>query len=430
MARPLKWTNWAGNQSAAPAAIDHPQTEDELCAILRVAVREGQTVKAVGTGHSFTDAACTTGRLLALDRYTDVLSIDPKTAQVTVQAGIALTTLNEALDQRGFAMPNLGDIAYQTISGAIATATHGTGVKLGGLATTVVGMRMVLGDGTVRDLTAAELKVARVGVGALGIISTVTLQVVPSFNLEVVNEPMRLDAVLADLDTHVRNNDHFEFFWVPHTGWALTKTNNRTTASLTPRPRWREIRDDYVMENFAFGAVCRAGRRFPKATPRLAKALPSSGRVTYIDKSFRVFASPRLVKFTEMEYSIPAEACAEALNRVRAFVKDEGLQLSFPVEVRFTAPDDIAVSTASGDSPRCYIAVHVYQGMDNSVYFRGVERIMDDYAGRPHWGKMHFQTADTLRDRYPRWGEFQALRDAFDPERRFANTYTDRVFGR
>lgn len=430
MARPLTWTNWAGNQTASPVAIEQPRTEEELAAVVRFARRNGQTVKAVGTGHSFTDAACTTGRLVRLDQYAGIVSIDAAKAQVTVQAGMALTALNDLLDARGLAMANLGDIAYQTVSGAIATSTHGTGVTLGGLATTVIGMRVVDGEGTVRELDEQALSVARVGVGALGIVSTVTLQVVPSFNLRVVNEPMRLDAVLENLDAHVADNDHFEFFWVPHTGWALTKSNNRTTDSLSPRPRWREIRDDYLVENYAFGAVCRVGRRLPHLTPRLAKALPSSGRVSFVDKSYRVFASPRLVKFTEMEYSIPSEACAEALNRVRAFVKAEGIQLSFPVEVRFTAGDDIALSTASGSVPRCYIAVHMYQGMDNTKYFRGVEAIMNDYAGRPHWGKMHFQTATALGDRYPRWAEFHTLRDELDPDRVFANAYTDRVFGR
>ena len=161
-------------------------------------------------------------------------------------------------------MPNLGDIAYQTVAGAISTATHGTGATLRGLAAQVVGLRIVTGDGEVlacsADVEPEVLHAARVGLGALGAVSTVTLQVVPAFNLHVVEEPLRLDAVLADLDAHVDGNDHFEFFWVPHTGWALTKTNNRTTDPLARRRRWREYYDDYVLENGAFGLVCRIGR--------------------------------------------------------------------------------------------------------------------------------------------------------------------------
>ena len=161
-----------------------------------------------------------------------------------------------------------------------------------------------------------------------------------------------------------------------------------------------EWRDDYLVQNYAFGALCRVGRARPRWIPKLAKALPSAGRVSYVDRSYRVFASPRLVRFYEMEYAIPREAGVEALGRVRRFVEDSGLLLSFPVEVRFTAPDDIPLSTANGRES-CYIAVHVFEGMEYRPYFEGVERIMDAYGGRPHWGKLHFQTATTLRRALP-----------------------------
>jgi L-gulonolactone oxidase len=239
---------------------------------------------------------------------------------------------------------------------------------------------------------------------------------------------MRVDGLLADLDEHVESNDHFEFFWIPHTGWALTKWNNRTQGPAQPRSRWQEFYADYLMSNVAFGALCRVGRLRPSLIPRLSRMIPSSGRVEYTDLSYRVFASPRLVKFYEMEYAIPREACAEALNRVRRFVDQSGLNISFPVEVRFTAPDDIPLSTAHG-RPSCYIAVHVYQGMQYQQYFEAVEDIMDDYGGRPHWGKLHFQTAETLAPRYPEWDRFQVVRRRLDPEGRFTNAYLDRVLG-
>lgn len=426
------WRNWAGNQEVRPAAFAHPATEDDLVRLVKQAAAEGQEVKVVGSGHSFTDIALTAGCLVVLDRYDQVLSVDTQRYQITVQAGITLEQLNLELDRRGLAMPNLGDIAYQTIAGATSTSTHGTGATLTGLAGQIIGLRLVTGDGSVVSCSATEepevFHCARVGLGALGIVSTVTLQVVPAFNLQVVEEPLRVDDVLAHLDEHVDTNDHFEFFWVPHTGWALTKANNRTTEPLAPRGRFRQWRDDYLVENYAFGAVCRIGRIRPQWTPKLAKALPSSGRVTYVDQSFKVYASPRLVRFYEMEYAIPRGACAEALNRIRTFVEDEGLTLSFPVEVRFTAPDDIPLSTASGRAS-CYLAVHVFEGMPYQPYFEGVERIMNDYAGRPHWGKLHFQTAESLAPRYPQWARFQAARQRLDPERRFANDYTRRVLG-
>jgi len=426
------WKNWLGNQRCAPARIDRPRSEDDLVRIVREAGSAGRRVKVFGAGHSFTGIALTEGHLLSLDDYASVLAADRERCTITVQAGIRLQRLNEELDARGLAMPNLGDIAYQSIAGAISTATHGTGLAFGGLATQVAGMRLVAGDGSVLECSAEQepevFHAARVGLGALGIISTVTLQCVPAFRLHAVEQPERVDELLESLDERVETNDHFEFFYVPHTRWALTKRNRRTDEPPAPRARWRAFRDDILMANVAFGAICRAGRLWPGLIPRLSGLVPSAGRTEYIDKSYRVFASPRMVKFYEMEYAIPRPAATEALNRVRDFIDRSGLRISFPVEVRFAAGDDIPLSTAYGRES-CYIAIHVYQGMEFQPYFEAVEDIMDDYGGRPHWGKLHFQTAETLSARYPEWESFQEVRRRLDPEGRFTNAYLDRVLG-
>jgi len=426
------WRNWARNQQCAPAAIEQPESEGDLVGMVREAGEAGQRVKVVGAGHSFTGIALTDGRLARLDRYQRVLSHDAAAGTVTVEAGITLGRLNEELWSRGLAMENLGDIAYQSIAGATATATHGTGVGFGGIATQIAGLRLIAADGSVIDCSqeqeAEVFHCARVGLGALGIVSQVTLRAAPAFNLHAVEAPARVDDLLANLDEHIYGNDHFEFFWVPHTGWALTKWNRRTDEPERPRPRWQEVRDDYLLSNVAFGALCRVGRLRPSLIPRLSRMIPSSGRVEYVDRSYRVFASPRLVKFYEMEYAIPIAHAAEALNRVREYVKRSGIMLSFPVEVRFTAGDDIPLSTAHG-RPTCYIAVHVFEGMQYQQYFEAVEDIMDDYGGRPHWGKLHFQTAETLAGRYPEWERFQAVRRRLDPRGMFSNAYLDRVLG-
>lgn len=427
-----RWRNWAGNQVCAPAAVERPTTETELVDVVRRAAAAGRTVKVVGAGHSFTDIACTTGVHVRLDGYAGVVRVDHETRQVTVEAGITIADLNRNLAAQGLALPNLGDIAYQSISGAIATATHGTGVRLGGIATQVVALGLVTGTGELLRCSPDEepevFACARVGLGALGIVSTVTLQCVPAFNLHAVEAPMRVEALLERVDEYVDGNDHFEFFYVPHTGWALTKRNNRTDAPAGGRPRWREWRDKVLLENVAFGAVCRVGRWRPQWIPRLATALPGTGTVEYVKPSYGVFASPRWVHFVEMEYSLPRAACGEALRAVRSLIDESGLTISFPIEVRFTAGDDIPLSTAFGDE-RCYVAVHVYRGMPHEQYFRGVEAIMDVHGGRPHWGKLHYQTAATLAPRYPEWERFQAVRARVDPDRRFANAYLERVLG-
>lgn len=426
------WRNWAGNQQCAPAVIARPTTEQELAGIVRDAAAAGQRVKVAGAGHSFTGIALTDGRLISLDNYGGVLETDYARQQVTVQAGVRLHRLNEELDARDLALPNLGDIDQQSIAGAISTGTHGTGRAFYGIASQVAAMRLVTGDGTILDCSPEEnaevFHAARVGLGALGVVSTVTLQCVPAFRLHAIEEPMRVDEVLEALDEHVEQNDHFEFSWVPHSGWALTKRNQRTNEPPAPRARWREFRDDILMNNVAFGVMCRAGRARTSLIPRLARLVSNAGRRDYVDKSYEVFCSPRLVRFYEMEYAIPAEAAAEALNRVRRFVDRNGLRISFPVEVRFVSGDDIPLSMGYGRDT-CYIAVHVYHGMPYQQYFEAVEDIMNDYEGRPHWGKLHFQTAETLAGRYPEWERFQLVRRRLDPEGRFSNRYLTRVLG-
>jgi L-gulonolactone oxidase len=329
-------------------------------------------------------------------------------------------------------MQNMGDINQQTISGATQTSTHGTGLRFGNLSSQIAGLRLVTADGAVLECSPESnpdvFAAAQVGLGALGVVSTVTLQAVPAFRLHAIEEPMRVDDVLEHLDEHVEGNDHFEFFWVPHTGWALTKRNRRTDEPGQPRSAVKAWVDDILVTNVMFGAACRIGRRRPSLIPRVAKLIPSSGRVEYTDRSDKVFTSPRLVHFLEMEYAIPREAVPEALNRVRALVSQLGVQLSFPVEVRVTAGDEIPLSTAHGRETG-YIAVHTYRGTPFDAYFAGVEGIMDSYGGRPHWGKMHFQSFETLAPRYPRWDDFQAVRSRLDPAGRFANPYLDRVLG-
>jgi FAD-linked oxidoreductase len=427
-----QWKNWAGNQRCSPERIERPSSEQGLVRIVKQAAGSGQRVKVAGSGHSFTGLSLTDGRLIKLDSYNRVLSIDPEKATATVQAGITIAQLNEELDKQSLALENLGDINYQTISGAISTATHGTGVQFGGIAAQVTGLRLIAADGSIVECSVEKepeiFNAARVGLGALGIISTVTLRCVKAFNLRVFEMPERVDRVLERLDENLKENDHFEFFWVPNTGWALTKRNQRTDAKLAPRSRWQEFRDDILVSNIAFGALCRLGRLRPALVPRVARALPNTGRTEYVDKSYRVFSTPRLIRFYEMEYAVPLENGIEAFNRVRRFLKESGLIPIFPVEVRFTAGDDISLSTANG-RPTCYIAVHVFEGMQYQQYFEAVENIMNDYGGRPHWGKLHFQTAATLAPRYSEWDAFQNVRARLDPEGRFSNPYLDRVLG-
>ena len=427
------WRNWAGNQKANPVSIDAPRSVGELVALVASASGKGQKVKAVGSGHSFTSAAATNGRMIRLENLSGILHIDHASCQVTVGAGTRLSDLNMLLHAEGLALANLGDIAYQTVAGAISTSTHGTGKALTGLAGQVVAMKLINGQGEIiecsKSLNPHVFDVARVSVGALGIITEYTLQAVPSFRLRALEQPMRFDDVLENAHDLASAHDHFEFFWIPHTKWALTKRNNRTEDELQPLPRVKGWIEKTFMENYAFGALCRVGRARPSLIPRLATALPSSGSREYVDQSFKIFASPRIVRFYEMEHALPVEGLVPALREIRAMVDRKGYLLNFPVEVRFTKGDDVPLSTAFGRDS-AYIAVHVYKGMECEPFFRDVEDILRAYDARPHWGKMHYRDAEELSKLYPRWDEFIALRNQLDPQRTFSNVYSDTVFGK
>jgi L-gulono-1,4-lactone dehydrogenase len=427
------WANWGGNVTAQPNRVVRPGNEAALVDAVRSAFATGNSVKAVGAGHSFTAIAKADETLIDLSGYQRVVRANTSTGEVTVQSGMTLLQLNAELDRIGLALANMGDIAYQSVAGAISTGTHGTGKSLGGIAPQVIGMRLIDGRGNMHDCRIGGVNhdiatVARVGLGALGVLSEVTLQCVPAFALRAVTEPMKVEKVLGQLAELTTENDHFEFFWVPHTKWALTKTNNRTAEPLKPRSKVSAFTNDYLLENYAFGALCALGKRVPKLIPRLATALPSSGRVEHIDKSYEVFASPRLVKFLEQEYSIPVAVLPDALREIMAMVDRDGFKISFPVEVRFTPADDVPLSTSSGRAS-AYIAVHMTKGTPHEAYFDAVERIVTRYEGRPHWGKLHTRTAHDLSQVYPRWNEFQAIRSRLDPNRVLANEYLDRVLG-
>ena len=427
----MPWQNWSGTERCEPTRILTPRSSDELAdEVRRITEREGRA-KAVGAGHSFTAVAATNDVQVRLDHLASVLAVDRR--QVTVGAGITIAALNRELGARGLALPNLGDIAYQTLAGATATATHGTGVRKHGIASQIAGFELVTAAGDVLDVTPAAhpevFHCGRVGLGALGIVTAVTLECVDAFRLHAVEEPMTVDEIESRIDELVHGNDHFEFFYVPHTASALTKRNNVTDEPPRGRGRVRELTTSYLVENAAFGAACRIGRRWPDAVPRLAKLVASGSRSEYVHDSGDVFASPRLVHFVEMEYSLPLDAALPALGEIRRFIDGSRLRVSFPIEVRFLGPDDIPLSTATGDAPRAYLAVHMYRGVAYQQYFDGCERIFRSHGGRPHWGKRHTQTAATLAPRYPEWTSFRSVRAKLDPTGTFRNDELDRVLG-
>ncbi|MFE3541658.1 D-arabinono-1,4-lactone oxidase [Nocardia sp. NPDC059177] len=425
------WVNWAGEQRCTPAVVAAPRGVEELAEIVTTSADAGRTVRVAGSGHSFTDAVLTDGTLIDLSGLDRVIEVDTATNRVRVEAGITLHAASPLLHQHGLAFPNLGDIDVQTIAGATATGTHGTGARLRNISAALHSVQVLRADGTLVELdeqTDPEgWKAARVSLGALGIVTAVTLQLEPSFVLENVERPMPVDEVLADLDELVDGNDHFEFYAFPHSTTAMTKANNRTEATEQPRGAAGEWLNDILLANHVYGGLCRLGKRIPATIPaihRFAAFVGSNNR--RVDRSYRVFATTRLVKFNEMEYAIPRAHAADAIREILALGRRFGTLM--PIEVRWVAPDDAFLSPAGGRET-CYIAVHQYEGMQWQPYFRACEAVFNSYEGRPHWGKHHFQTAETLRARYPDFDRFTAVRHRFDPTGVFANDYVRRVLG-
>jgi L-gulono-1,4-lactone dehydrogenase len=428
-----EWANWAGDQRCRPARVAAPRTVEELAEEIGAAAAAGQKVSVAGTGHSFTETAMTDGTMVRVEALRGVLDADRESGLVRVGGGTVLRELNDALAGLGLALENLGDIDAQTVAGAISTGTHGTGATYANISSRVEGIELVLADGSVRELTAASepelLRAARIGVGALGAISAVTLRCFPAFILERVDSPHPLAEVLDRFDELAAANDHFELFTFPYSDRALVLERNRVDSPPRPRGGTAAFLNDIVLENWALEALAATGKALPRAIPalaRLAGVLASGGRT--VDHSHRVFANERRVRFTEMEYAVPREHGPTAVRRVIDWIRQNRFPVFFPIEVRVTAADDAHLSAAH-ERPTTYIAVHQYRGMEWRPYFEAVESIMDDYEGRPHWGKRHFQTSATLAPRYPKWAAFQAARDELDPGRVFTNEYATRVLG-
>ncbi|MGW0555333.1 D-arabinono-1,4-lactone oxidase [Streptomyces sp. NPDC002926] len=427
------WRNWAGNVTARPVREVSPASTRELADAVRQAAEDGLRVKAVGTGHSFTAAAATDGVLIRPDLLTGIREIDRTAMTVTVEAGTPLKRLNAALAREGLSLTNMGDIMDQTVAGATSTGTHGTGRESASIAAQIKALELVTADGSLLTCSEKEnpeiFAAARIGLGALGVIAAITFAVEPVFLLTAREEPMAFDRVTAEFDALFAENEHFEFYWFPHTGNCNTKRNNRSAGPAAPPGQISGWIEDELLSNGVFQLACSLGRAVPVTIPAIAKisSRALSAR-TYTDIPYKVFTSPRRVRFVEMEYALPREAAVGALREVKAMIERSPLRVSFPVEVRTAPADDIALSTASGRET-AYIAVHLYKGTPYQSYFTAVERIMTSHGGRPHWGKVHTRDAEYFAGVYPRFGEFTALRDRLDPERLFGNDYLRRVLG-
>lgn len=427
------WRNWSGLSQTSPSEVLRPTSEADVVAAVLRAREQASTVKMPGTGHSFTAIAAPEGIMLEPSGLAGLVEIDAENLTATAYAGTPLHVLNATLAAQGFSLHNMGDIAEQTIAGATSTGTHGTGGVVASLSAQLAGLELVSGTGEVVRADAHQnpdvFAVARLGLGALGILTKLTFKIEPLFVLEAHEFPMLWDEAMARFEQMAEENHHAELYWFPHTDRVLAKENNRVLDDPEPLSRFREWLDDKFLSNTMFGLVNKVGNARPSLIPKINNL---SGQMlserTYSDVPHKVFTTARSVVFREMEYAVPREVGLEALREVRRWIDASGINISFPIEVRTTPADDIALSTSEGRASM-YLAFHMNPQTDHTAYFTGVEDILRTYDGRPHWGKLNTRTAADLEPAYPRWAEFQDVRDRLDPDRVFSNEYLRRVLG-
>lgn len=431
-----KWRNWARTEKSRPVLEVAPRTIDQVVLAVQRARETGHALKPIGASHSFTAIGATDGVRLSMEGLRGLVDVDLERGQVTLWGGTHLWELPSILDPLGLALENMGDIDRQTITGATSTGTHGTGLGFGGISTQIVRATLITGTGEILDINEHQhselLPAVALGLGALGVMVTVTIQCVPRFLLRAVEAPAPIEEILESYEDRNRAVDHFEFYWFPHTESTRTKTNTRLPIDAGAHPLGRVSRfvDEEVVNNAMLGAVVGFERLVPRTTPTINRAIETiSSSRDYSDVSYRVFITNRRVRFREMEYAVPIEAVPTALRELRAMIDRKGYRISFPVEVRAAAADNLLLSTAHGRESG-YIAVHRYWRDPDHEYFREAEAVLKAHDGRPHWGKMHTRDAESLRATYPKFDEFVAARNRLDPDRVFANAYLERVLGR
>lgn len=425
-----QWQNWSGSVSCSPTKIVYPSSEREIVSLVKECRTKNLKLRVVGSGHSFTPLVKTNDYLLSLDKYSGIEKIDKDKQQVTVRIGMKIKALGEALFHQGMAQPNLGDIDVQSIGGAISTGTHGSGIAFGSISTQVIGLTLITVNGEIlecsEECNREIFKAAQVSIGVLGIISKVTLQLVPAYKLHYTWCKMSLDDCLTNLEKYKQENRNFEFFWFPYTNSVLAKFMNVTDRPALKKNFLRQF-NELAFENGILWLLSKYALYFPSQSvqvSRLLASLLSNG--SDINYSHKIFATPRLVKFQEMEYSLPSAYFVNALQKIRTCMEQELFQIHFPIECRFVKGDDIFISPANGRDS-AYIAVHVFKGMEYHQYFKAVEEIFCKYEGRPHWGKIHGYTTNNFQELYPMWEKFQAVRRSLDPDSFWLNDHLKKI---
>jgi FAD-linked oxidoreductase len=422
----LPWRNWAGNQGCRPAHRDAPLDERALADHLEHGTG---TIRPVGAGHSFSALVPSDDTLVACDRMNGVVRVDSERLEAEVWAGTRLHSLGPALETRGQAMPNLPDIDYQTLGGAVATSTHGTGGALGSLSSYVKALALVTTSGEIIECSAAQNREifhsARCSLGSLGVVSRMTLANRTPFDVTESVSFQRLEEALDDVESRRERHRHFELYVFPHLDAAMNIAidEGREDSAPTAGAEFsiQEMRDVYRM----VGGIPLIGGALYERLILSAADLSTQVRS---GPSYQILANPRIERFREMEYTIPADAGPTCIREILDTIRSEAIPVVYPIEYRYVRGDDVWLSMFN-QRDGCSISIHQFADEDHRAYFDVIERIFWKYEGRPHWGKLHSLTAPALEALYPRWKEFVEVRESLDPTGRFLNEHLAAIFG-
>lgn len=416
----MGWSNWSGSV-AAPVAVTRPQSEDELAALVRSAVK----VRATGAGHSFMPLCASNDLLLGLDDLRGEIRVAADRRTARIPAGWSIKRLTAALWDEGLALANQGDVNPQSLAGAMATGTHGTGVDLGSLATMARGFRLIGADGEARwcdaDTESDLYQAQRLSLGLFGIATEIEVALVPAFHLAERIEKRRWDEIRESYDELAQQHRHIEFWFFPHADHVILKTLDLCDP-CDPPPTTTD------MEETAFRRVLDVAARLPFLTPWLQRGMMKTGFDGHRrGPAHSIFPSDRTIRFEEMEYEMPRAAGLDALAEVVGWIRKKRLPVTFPFEYRTVAADDIWISPMNA-GPVAAISMHQYAKMPWAGLFAEAEAIFRGHGGRPHWAKRHTLTRADVDSHYPLAERYRTVRRTADPHGKFLNPHLEALF--
>lgn len=429
--------NWAQTHSCRPELYFEPHNEQQLRQILAKARLNKKTVKVIGTGHSPSNIACTHGYMVSLKHFNQLIHVNAERQTVTVQAGMLLTELNQRLYEHDLALSVLGSVSDVSVAGVICTGTHGTGKTFNALQSYVLELWLMRSDGHVIKLSRDQaddyelFHASTLSLGALGVITSVTLQCERAFNLQQVHYSVPLTDIVENIDVHLSASEHFRFMWYPHTDHCIAYHCNRTTQKVRRHDSWFwDYFIGYIVLEFLYWLSTLIPRLVPYIN-RVYQRLSGVRRVT-VDRSDRVFNFNCLFRQYVMEWAVPLDEMGVVLWRLKAWT-DNNFFAHFPVEVRFVKRDSDTLLSLSRDTDVCFINIIVYRPYGKDVqhgdYWSAFQQIMLDSGGRPHWAKDFHLTPDQMHRIHPGFARFVEIRNRLDPDRMFTNDRLKCILG-